>query len=112
MKRSKIAYCVTLDDQIKIIGFENVASISELQKMFGDEVVRLYRKSSNSYVRSEYRKEIVEIRVNGKETKIIVGGLYSKEAFSKIISYMKKAGENLKGIATFVDCYVNKEIVI
>jgi len=119
MKRTKIKYQKLGDGRIQVTGIENAASFSQLRKEFGDGVVSLYKMGYPHYARTvlndlpdEIQKIVIYTNRGHPPSFLIVGRSYTKEMFSKAISFMKESGDRLGEIRkTYVDPEI-KEILI
>lgn len=106
MKQSVIQYKKLEDDQIKIVGFNNVATLGRIGKEFGEPIKEAYTKSTPYYNRVGTDSICVN---NGEdETLIKIDQIVSKETFQKMISTMKLAGNRLMGIREKIDTRIHE----
>lgn len=109
MKQTKIKYQLLADGKIKIVAIENVATMDEIGKEFGNEVERLYWNSDDCY---RLHDNVCFISNRDNRLQMKVGSLIEKEQFSVAVTGMKKAAARLIEIRQKVAEYEVKEIVI
>jgi hypothetical protein len=98
MKRTEIDYVKIHNDNIQIIDYRNVASMPELKKEFGEEVVWEYQKKIAKYKRT--RRGLIKIVCGSKVTTLKPNLVMHEKKFKEIITKMRLAGEMLKDAQT------------
>jgi hypothetical protein len=97
MKLSVVKYKKLADDNILIVGFDNIATLSKLIKVCGNEVERVYTDENPKYLRVDGKK----IKVNDKE--YVIDQVLTKDEFQEMITTMKAAGNRLMDIKSKFD---------
>ena len=106
MKQSVIQYSKLENDQIKIVGFNNIATLSKIRKEFGESIKDLYANSSPSY--NKVNTDSIMIKNGDDELLVKIDEVVSKETFQRIISTMKLAGTRLMGIREKIDTRIHE----
>lgn len=107
MKQSVIQYNKMLNDQIKIVGFDNIATLSKIRKEFGKPIEEAYI-SSSPYYNKVIGSNSIFIKNGDDETTVKVDQVVSKEDFQRMISTMKIAGTRLMDIRETLDTRVRE----
>ena len=111
MKRATVKYKKMSDGKIQIAGFQNVASLNELQDAFGKDVLYGYESSYPHFYRCKNEKDIWVVwggGVSGQWDIFTPGQLLNKEKFEEFIRTLKKAGERLQKVKKF---YADSETI-
>jgi len=94
MKQSVVKYRRLMDNEIKIVGFDHVATSNRIVKMFGETVGKAYGKAYPNY--SKVDSNTIAITMKSDTEPL-------KELFQEVISKMKIAGRTLMDIKDQVD---------
>jgi hypothetical protein len=104
MKRTIIEYKNTIDGKIKITKIDFAATLDEIEKEFGEEILRSYRSRYPYYLGFRdsygtlYKIEIYTSAFFGGTDYFRTGYVMSKDKFAEKIALLKSAGKN------FMDC--------
>lgn len=97
MRRTEIFYTEEPDgNEIRIEGFENVASRTEVQEEFGEAIYRSYANSYPHYFFVKGAQMIVLVSDATSRIHIKVGSTWPRGIFGLIISRLKNSGDNLQ----------------
>jgi len=102
MKQSVVKYVKLPDGQIKLVGFDHIATGNRLIRQFGAEVRKVYTSDGPWYLKANP----MAILINDEEFK--VGQVLSKETFQDMVSSMKVAGKRLMEIKDKIDTRVHE----
>lgn len=110
MKRATVEYKKMSDGKFLIAGFQNVASLNELQFVFGKNVLYGYESSYPHFYRCKNEKDVCVVwgGMSGQWDIFTPGQLLSKEKFEEFIRTLKRAGERLQKVKKF---YADSETI-
>jgi hypothetical protein len=108
MKQSVIKYRRLVGDQIKIVGFKNVATLNRIEKQFGENVGKVYGNTIPNF--SKIDKDSIAIKMTAETEPLVlkVNDTLTKQLFQEVVASMKAAGRGLMEIKDQVDNVVRE----
>ena len=103
MKQSVIKYQRLINEEIKIVGFEYVATLNRIEKLFGVSVGKVYSDTIPSYNKIDSNSITIKMRADAEPLVLKVNDVLTKDLFQEVISKMKIAGRALMDIKEQVD---------
>jgi len=103
MKQSVVKYQRLMDNEIKIVGFDHVATSNRIVKMFGETVGKAYGKAYPNYSKVDSNTIAITMKSDTEPLLIKINDVLTKELFQEVISKMKIAGRTLMDIKDQVD---------